>query len=699
MKERSEELGEVVVQGKSIVTQKPDRLVFNVANPNLTKGNNAFHLLSFTPLMQVERNSISILGKSGLKLQINGRKTLLSGEPMLAYLKSLPAETIAKIEIITEPGSEYKTAPNEGIINLILKKDENVGWKGTLTLKDSQGIYNSANGYLYLDYQKGKNALSVSAYGGKNRERYDKEAEFDYMDSGFNNQMEETTRLKHKFGGINFNWEHQLNAKQTIGLMGDVYYAPKMDYIDNYTLIRKPDDPSFADSLVYMPNTKDHKRLQASGNINYRVTTDDKGSRLMLDFDFARTIDDQKSALDYSNPGRGDVGNPFLSILQKTDDSFSTWSGAVSYNHKISSAHQFKTGADIYFLTSGNDFFHGELENDEYMSDPLKSNRFDAKENYLGVYFTSINRWNDKLTTNLGVRSEYLYRRGEQKTNGKIREDKDFVLLPSFSLNYTPNGSHSFSLSLSTSKIRPNLSYLNSFVYYLSPTVYYENNADLKAANLFSSSLQYVLKGHYTFNAMYSTSEIMTGFRRPLKNGCTLRTTETFGREHFGLLGINYNNSFFDNSLSVNANFNGCWNRSYGTFETLHVDVSSLYLRMSFNASWKIPFINQMNIGTSCRYVTAYEQADAKTRPNYGLSFWGQKGLGSDISLRFGVDHLVSSHFQKIYTATNYYSMEEQDFNFKSFYIQLTVPFGRKKVSGATWHSGSSSIGKNRIVK
>lgn len=698
MKERSEELGEVVIQGKSFVTQKSDRLVFNIANPNLTKGNNTFHLLSFTPLIQVDREQISVLGKSGIKLYINGRKTLLSGESMLGYLKSLPAESISKIEIITDPGSEYKAGSDEGIVNLVLKKDESTGWKGTLTMKDAQGIYNSPEGNLYLDYQKGKHAVSISAYAKKNKERYDKEGEYDYMDSGFTNQIEETTRLRHKFYGMNFNWDYQLNEKQIIGLMADISYAKKHNGVYSTTVIKKPNDESFADSLVYMPNIGDNERFQASGNANYRLTTDKKGSKLMLDLDFVRTIDDNESILDYSNVVTETIKDPFLSIKQKTDNSFSTWSGAASYNHKFSSAHQIKIGTDIYFLKSYNDFFHGELKNSEYISDPLKSNIFDATENYWGAYFTSINRWNDKFTTNLGIRSEYLHRKGEQKVNSETREEKDFAVLPSISLNYTPNGSHNLSFSLRTSKIRPYLTQLNSFRYYLTPTLYRENNPDLESIYSFTSSLQYVLKSHYIFRAVYMTKGIMSDFRRPMEGGYTQIETHTFGRQHTGIWGFSWNNSFFKNSLSVNATCEGVWERAYGTFETLRVDVNDFSYQMFLNATWTIPFVNKMSIGTFFRYVAAKKQAAFKSNENYGLSFWGQKGFGSGISLRFGVDNLLSSKSKRIYTTSNYYSIENTDFNFRRFYLQITIPFGRKKVAGAEWHERSSSIGKNRII-
>ena len=162
-----------------------------------------------------------------MQLYVNDRKSLLSGEALRAYLKSLPAENIESIEIITAPGSEYRTGENEGIINLILKKDESVGWKGSLSLYDAQGIHNSPEVNLYLDYQKNKDAVSIAAYVTKHKERYNKESQYDYLNSGVTNRLEEITRLKHWFYGANAGWDHRLNDKQVFGLRADVSYAQK----------------------------------------------------------------------------------------------------------------------------------------------------------------------------------------------------------------------------------------------------------------------------------------------------------------------------------------------------------------------------------------------------------------------------------------------------------------------------------------
>lgn len=194
------QLGEVVVQGKSIVTQKEDRLIFSIANSNIVKGNSTTQLLRFTPLIRVEGNRIEMLGKAGVQLYINGKKSNLSGEALQSYLHSLPAEKVEQIELITSPGSEYRVGANEGILNLKLKKNENQGWKGSLSLNDKLGYYNSYNGTLYLDYQKDKLTLSINAYGYKSMEKQEVNTRYEYVNEDLRNFVGQNSYLNHKMG-------------------------------------------------------------------------------------------------------------------------------------------------------------------------------------------------------------------------------------------------------------------------------------------------------------------------------------------------------------------------------------------------------------------------------------------------------------------------------------------------------------------
>ena len=80
------------------------------------------------------------------------------------------------------------------------------------------------------------------------------------------------------------------------------------------------------------------------------------------------------------------------------------------------------------------------------------------------------------------------------------------------------------------------------------------------------------------------------------------------------------------------------------------------------------------------------------------LSVELKKGFSNGISLKAGVNSLFHSKPRRYKEYDNYsYNLLSQDADFRSYYINVSIPFGRKKVSGAKSHSGSSANVKNRI--
>ena len=158
----SKQLSEVVITSKKrLIERKIDRLVFNVENSVASQGMDATETLGNTPMVKVDRNTgVSIVGKSSVSVMINERMVNLSGNELVNYLQSLRSDNIAKIEVITTPPAKYEAQGNSGIINIVLKKNPNLGWSGNLS---STYVQKSLNGFLnnyVLNYQSSK--LSVS---------------------------------------------------------------------------------------------------------------------------------------------------------------------------------------------------------------------------------------------------------------------------------------------------------------------------------------------------------------------------------------------------------------------------------------------------------------------------------------------------------------------------------------------------------
>ncbi|CCZ38174.1 hypothetical protein FDF36_17200 [Bacteroides fragilis] len=696
LKPASVELGEVVIQGKSIITQKNDRLIFSIANSNLVRGNNTAQLLRFTPLIDMRDERISMLGKNGMCLYINGKKSILSGEAMQSYLRSLPAEKIDRIELIVNPGSEYHVGTNDGVLNLILKKDENQGWKGTVSLNDKQGVYNSYDGNLYLDYQKNKFALSISSYGNKNRERYDQEVRYDYLKDGLRNYVDQTTRLNHRYGGTNVIMDYQLSDRQRIGASVDVFYARRGNNLDGTTLYGQLQTTRL-DSAVYARNLGDVTQFSLSANLNYRLQVGDNGSQFAFDADYLHTNKENEELLDYSRIYGDMIDEPYERFSQNTDEQYNTYSGKVEYLHVFTPTRRLQVGVEAYHLNGYNNFFYGDFQNGDYVSDLQKSNRFNMNEEYLSVYATYNHTWNSKFTSTLGFRGEYVYRHGNQVATGEGMNHHDLTPLPSLSLSFNPNSDHQLAYSLNTSIVRIPLVLLNPFRYWVSPTVYRVNNPDVISPYQINTSLTYVLKRHYIFSVRYLTGKGVTGFQTPMEGGYTQIRTESYGRNHSVLALFSWNNSFFNNYLTLNAALIGSYTRAYGHFDKYKINVTDFWGDGTLNANILLSKKYDWNVTGSFRCSSAIKQAEYEGKKSYQVSLRVRKVFKNNISLNFGIGQLLYKASQRNFFTDDYRTYNHTDYNFRKYYVGISIPFGRKKVSGAKYHKGTSSRGKERL--
>ena len=161
LKENEQALEEIVVKTeKRVLERKVDRLVFNVEKSIAATGGNGLDVLRITPGVQLQNNTISILGKGASQVLINGRSSPLAGDELMAFLSAFSANDIVKIEVITNPPAKYDAAGNGGLINIILKKGLQNSWKNATTLSYNQNKYSFTtltNNFLY-----NKNKISFS---------------------------------------------------------------------------------------------------------------------------------------------------------------------------------------------------------------------------------------------------------------------------------------------------------------------------------------------------------------------------------------------------------------------------------------------------------------------------------------------------------------------------------------------------------
>ncbi|MGZ5287381.1 MAG: TonB-dependent receptor, partial [Flavisolibacter sp.] len=138
--------GVVVTAKKPFIQKLSDRIVVNVENSIVSAGSSALDILERSPGVTVDQNdAISLRGRAGVIIMIDGKPTPMAGADLANYLRGLPSNAIERIDIITNPSAKYDAAGNSGIIDIRMKKDQRLGMNGTFTAGYGQGVYPKAN--------------------------------------------------------------------------------------------------------------------------------------------------------------------------------------------------------------------------------------------------------------------------------------------------------------------------------------------------------------------------------------------------------------------------------------------------------------------------------------------------------------------------------------------------------------------------
>ena len=162
----AKELQNVQVTGrKPFIQQLTDRIVVNVENSVVNAGSSAFDVLERSPGVLIDANdNISMRGRAGVIIMVDGKPSPMSGSDLVNYLRSLPSNAIERIELITNPSARYDASGNAGIIDIRMKKDQRFGTNGSVTAGYGQGIYPKANAGVNFNYRNKK----ANLFGGYN---------------------------------------------------------------------------------------------------------------------------------------------------------------------------------------------------------------------------------------------------------------------------------------------------------------------------------------------------------------------------------------------------------------------------------------------------------------------------------------------------------------------------------------------------
>ncbi|WP_050020630.1 TonB-dependent receptor domain-containing protein [Chryseobacterium sp. P1-3] len=421
----------------------------------------------------------------------------MDSEALIEMLKSTPSEDIQKIEVITVPGSEFQVESKEGVINIVMKKNRNNGYNGTMKMQNEQAYYNNPSAGGSFNFRQGKWSGNSNFRMGNwtDRQKYtlsNGDPTFRNESYGYNDDPN-----KNFTGG--FNIDYEINRKQSLGFSYNMRYNKSFNSVLDITNWQ---NGVLANRTV---NNEDAQTRYHSFNLNYELKTDSIGSKLTSNVSYFWYNRD-KVSFNESFPLNSDPNNKYSALHQSVPQIINNYAGNIDYMKKTTNGATWLTGVSYNHTETDNDTQQDKLINGDFIIDPNQTNHFIYKENILGIYLNYERKLTEKLTGKIGARYEMT------RSTGDIVEKTGFErnynnLLPSLNLNYAINANHNLSYTFSSRIRRPRFWELNPSRTYFTPTNYTQNNPFILAAKYYNQELNYMYKNAFYANLSFTMVE------------------------------------------------------------------------------------------------------------------------------------------------------------------------------------------------
>ena len=468
LKEDTQLLNEVQVVGqRSQMKFEIDRKVFNVDQSLATAGGSASDVLGNIPSVQVDpEGEVSLRGNSSVTVWINGKESGLSADNRAQILEQLPAESIERVEVITNPSAKYNPEGTAGIINIVLKKNRKAGYYGSLQAGvDTRGGYNAAGN---VNFSSGKFESFVNVGTRVRRsegEGYTNRQNLD--DNG--NPVSYLNQLRND----------EDTRKPVIARMGTTYHATDKDHFSfsGFGLLGRGDETDWLNYTSNIPGsftsslrTSAEKRKMNIGNfeIGYKRDFSEK-SNLDLSASYnLLNITPESSFLQVSNYAGGTSTSSYQ--FQENVMKPRKWEFQADYVTEFGEQNKIEAGYKGEFLTSKSKVstYSGTSEGNAAFNEGLYNN-FTYDQNVNALYATYSKRIN-RFGIQLGLRGEHTRTNtnslgyNQSETDHPAYKDDYFSFYPSAFLSYQLPSNNELQLNYTRRVSRPWGGQLNPFV-------------------------------------------------------------------------------------------------------------------------------------------------------------------------------------------------------------------------------------------
>ena len=497
LKHAAKELQTVQVTGrKPFIQQMTDRIVVNVENSVINAGSSAFDVLERSPGVLIDVNdNISMRGKTGIIIYIDGKPSPMSGADLVNYLRSLPSNAIERIELITNPSARYDAAGNAGIIDIRMKKDQRFGTNGSFTAGYGQGIYPKANTGINFNYRNKKvnlfGSYNFSYRMGLNHLLLDRNF---YTDGQFTGQdlKDNFTKIPLYLNTVRFGADFYPNKKTVYGFVVNSNLNTFKPYNNNSSVVIGSNKQPLYTFNTQTKNNNENKNIAT--NFNFKHTFDSTGRELTADLDYAyfNTDNSSRVSTQYHNlDGTPMQPDYILDGFQEGNLNLAT--AKADYVKPLKQKAKIETGFKTSFVTADNDAQFFDMSSGSPVNDVNKTNHFYYDENINAAYFIFKKAYK-KIDFQFGLRAENTNVKTRQE-KGDIRWDSSYTqLFPSAYFNYSIKEDQRIGISVSRRIDRPNYSQLNPFLFLIDVTTYATGNPSLLPQFTWAYELNYTVK-------------------------------------------------------------------------------------------------------------------------------------------------------------------------------------------------------------
>lgn len=687
LKEDAQMLNEVEVVGMgSQMRFEIDKKVFSVDQSISAAGGSATEVLENIPSVEVDQDgNISLRSNESVEVWINGKPSGLTAENRAQILQQMPAENIESIEVITNPSAKYNPEGTAGIINLVLKKKRKSGYYGNVTAGITYPDGGTLGGNIgaSINYSSSK----IDAYANIGYRRMSRKGGswsnlwiFNETDSLIHQENDNSSFHGGFFGRVGI--DYYINDKSTLSLSGF-----GMSGGGETNSILSSSEKNLETDIIerfYNRNiSEESDRSNFNISLDYKYEFDKKGSELLANISYSG----------HNNKGENNYLQKNLltelnesNTIQNSSRNNNNLQIKVDYTHIFAETSKIETGlqSNIQKRNSQSEGFDKKenIEIEEYY------NVFDYKEQIHAAYITYSKRFFNRLSLQLGLRGEYMWRDGNYEDinkNEDINYNSYFELFPSFFASYVITKKDEIQLNYTRRVNRPRGWQINPFRDYSDPKNISFGNEKLNPEFSSAFELNYLRNWgvHSLSTSLYYrfTDNLIQRVRyRTLDNmESTFMNISKSNNTGLEVISKNRLTRFLNLTTSINLYHKHINSASYTTPYN-----KTEFIKEEKGFSWDGSVIGNIMLSSSFsgqitgRYRSPMVIAQGRHEANYSIDLGLRKSFfNRNLNLSFNIRDVLNSRSRKSHTfGEGFEQYTESYWHGRSFGLTVSFNFG-----------------------